>query len=97
MNVASIYPSPNGPGAFDNYTSTVNRSVRDNAFNVRIDHRAGSRDSFFVRYSYDKYKLDAPQGQAACCLPTPPRPPRASTSARSWPGSRTRASPRRAA
>ena len=71
MNVASIYPSPNGPGAFDNYTSTVNRSVRDNAFNVRVDHRAGSRDSFFVRYSYDKYKLDAPQGQAACCLPTP--------------------------
>jgi Carboxypeptidase regulatory-like domain/TonB-dependent Receptor Plug Domain/TonB dependent receptor len=71
MNVGSIYPSPNGPGAFDNYTSTVDRTVRDNSFTGRIDHRAGDRDSFFVRFSYEKYSLDAPQGQAACCLPTP--------------------------
>ena len=32
LNFASIYPLPNGPGNFDNYTSTVNRSVRDNSF-----------------------------------------------------------------
>jgi len=70
-NVASIYPLPNGPGNFDNYTSTVNRSVRDHSFTGRIDHRAGSKDNFFARFSYEKYKLDAPQGQAACCLPTP--------------------------
>ena len=70
-NVASIYPLPNGPGNFDNYTSTVNRSVRDHSFTGRVDHRAGDRDNFFVRFSYEKYKLDAPQGQAACCLPTP--------------------------
>lgn len=72
LNVASIYPLPNnGSGNFDNYTSTVNRSVRDSAFTVRIDHHATEKDSFFVRYSYDHFKLDAPQGQAACCLPTP--------------------------
>jgi hypothetical protein len=71
-NVASIYPLPNGPGNFDNYTSTVDRTVRDHSFTGRIDHRAGARDNFFVRFSYEKYKLDAPQGQAACCLPTPP-------------------------
>jgi hypothetical protein len=72
-NVASIYPLPNnGTGNFDNYTSTVDRSVRDHSFTGRVDHRAGDRDSFFVRFSYEKYKLDAPQGQAACCLPTPP-------------------------
>ena len=70
--MASVYPLPNGAGNFDNYTSTATASVRDNGFNVRIDHRASDRDSFFVRYSYDKYKLDAPQGQAACCLATPP-------------------------
>ena len=70
-NVASIYPLPNGPGNFDNYTSTVNRSVRDHSFTGRVDHRAGDSDNFFVRFSYEKYKLDAPQGQAACCLPTP--------------------------
>jgi hypothetical protein len=71
LNVASIYPLPNGPGNFDNYTSTVNRTVRDHSFTTRVDHRAGDRDSFFVRFAYENYKLDAPQGQAACCLPTP--------------------------
>lgn len=72
LNVASIYPLPNGPGNFDNYTSTVNRTVRDHSFTARVDHRAGDRDSFFVRFAWERYKLDAPQGQAACCLPTPP-------------------------
>jgi hypothetical protein len=71
LNVASIYPMPNGPGNFDNYTSTANREVTDHAVTARLDHKAGQRDSFFVRYSYDNYKLDAPQGQASCCLPTP--------------------------
>ena len=71
LNVASIYPLPNGPGNFDNYTSTIDRAVRDHSFTARIDHRASERDSFFVRFAYEKYKLDAPQGQAACCLPTP--------------------------
>ena len=39
--------------------------------------RAGSitacrdKDSFFARFNWGKFKLDAPQGQAACCLPTP--------------------------
>jgi hypothetical protein len=70
LNVASIYPLPNGAGDFDNYVSTANRSVRDNAVTVRVDHKATDTDTFFVRYSYDRYKLDAPQGQAACCLPT---------------------------
>ena len=70
-NVASIYPLPNGPGNFDNYTSTVNRDVTDNVFSGRVDHRGSDKDSFFVRFNWGKFKLDAPQGQAACCLPTP--------------------------
>jgi outer membrane receptor protein involved in Fe transport len=71
LNVASIYPLPNGPGNFDNYTSTVNRETTDNVFSGRVDHRASDKDSFFVRYNWGKFVLDAPQGQAACCLPTP--------------------------
>jgi hypothetical protein len=71
FNVASVYPLPNGPGNFDNYTSTVDRTVRDHSVTARVDHRAGDRDSFFVRFAWERYKLDAPQGQAACCLPTP--------------------------
>jgi hypothetical protein len=71
LNVASIYPLPNGPGNFDNYTSTVNRETTDNVFSGRVDHRGSDKDSFFVRYNWGKFVLDAPQGQAACCLPTP--------------------------
>ena len=70
-NVASIYPLPNGPGNFNNFTSTVNREVTDNVFSGRVDHRASDKDSFFARFNWGKFKLDAPQGQAACCLPTP--------------------------
>ncbi len=70
-NVASIYPLPNGPGNFNNYTSTVNRDVTDNVFSGRIDHKVSDKSSLFVRFNWGRFKLDAPQGQAACCLPTP--------------------------
>jgi hypothetical protein len=70
-NVASIYPLPNGPGNFNNYTSTANREVTDHALSGRVDHKMGENDSFFVRFNWGKFKLDAPQGQAQCCLPTP--------------------------
>jgi hypothetical protein len=70
-NIASIYPQPNGPGNFNNYTSTVNRDTTDHVFSGRIDHRVSDKDSFFARFNWGRFKLDAPQGQAACCLPTP--------------------------
>ncbi|PYR88419.1 MAG: hypothetical protein DMF84_28480 [Acidobacteria bacterium] len=70
-NVASIYPMPNGPGNFNNYTSTVNRNVTDHVLSGRVDHQLSGKQSFFVRFNWGRFKLDAPQGQAACCLPTP--------------------------
>jgi hypothetical protein len=71
-NIASIYPLPNGPGNFDNYISTANRDISDNVFSGRIDHRVSEKSSFFVRFNWGRFALDAPQGQAQCCLPTPP-------------------------
>jgi len=71
LNVASIYPMPNQPGNFNNYVTTANRVSEDNNISVRADHRFGARDSVFVRYNYGRFKLDAPQGQAQCCLETP--------------------------
>lgn len=70
-NVASIYPLPNQPGNFNNFTINANRDITDNGFTTRIDHRLTEKDSTFFRYSFEKFKLDAPQGQANCCLPTP--------------------------
>ena len=48
-----------------------NRDTTDNVFSGRVDHQFSDKDSFFVRFNWGKFKLDAPQGQAACCLPTP--------------------------
>jgi hypothetical protein len=70
-NVASIYPLPNQPGNFNNYLTNANREVTENQVTGRVDHRLSDTSSFFVRFTYGKFKLDAPQGQAACCLPTP--------------------------
>jgi hypothetical protein len=70
-NVASIYPLPNGSGNFNNYTSAANRNVTDDGMTLRVDHRFSDFDNFFARYSLERYKLDAPQGQAQCCLQTP--------------------------
>ena len=71
-NIASIYPAPNnGTSSFDNYISTPDREITDHAISGRVDHRLSDRDSFFVRFNYGKFRLDAPQGQANCCLPTP--------------------------
>jgi hypothetical protein len=71
FNVASIYPLPLGPGVTNNFTSVVNRRASSDAFTVRIDHEFSERDKFFARYSFEEFSLDAPQGQANCCLPTP--------------------------
>ena len=70
-SIASIYPMPNGPGNFNNYTSTVNRDTKDHVLSGRVDHKISDKDSVFVRFNWGKFILDAPQGQAACCLPTP--------------------------
>ena len=70
-NVASVYPLPNAPGNFNNFSINANREVTDNGFTTRIDHRLTEKDSLFFRYSFENFKLDAPQGQANCCLPTP--------------------------
>jgi hypothetical protein len=70
-NVASIYPLPNAAGNFNNYTSALPRSLADDGFTIRTDHQISNSDTFFVRYSWETFRLSAPQGQANCCLPTP--------------------------
>ena len=71
-NIASIYPLPNnGSGTSNNYISTPDREITDHAYSGRVDHRFTDNDSVFVRFNYGKFSLDAPQGQANCCLPTP--------------------------
>jgi hypothetical protein len=71
LNVASIYPLPQNSSLQNNFTSVVNRAAGSDAFTFRFDHEFTGRDKFFARYSFEDFTLDAPQGQANCCLPTP--------------------------
>ncbi|HEY1215606.1 MAG TPA: carboxypeptidase regulatory-like domain-containing protein, partial [Bryobacteraceae bacterium] len=71
LNVASIYPSPNLPGLFNNRTDTLSRNLNDNGGNIRIDHRFNEKDSLFGRYSFEKFTLFDTKGQGGCCIPTP--------------------------
>ena len=70
-NVASVYPLPNQAGNFNNFTINANRDVTDNGYTTRIDHKVSDKDTAFFRYSWESFQLNAPQGQANCCLPTP--------------------------
>ena len=71
FNVASIYPLPQNSSLQNNYTSVVNREAVSDAVTFRFDHTFSENDKFFARYSFEDFRLDAPQGQANCCLPTP--------------------------
>jgi hypothetical protein len=70
-NVASIFPLPTGPGNFNNFTSVANSDLQDDSWTVRGDQRISDKDNLFVRFSRGLFKRDSPQGQSACCLPTP--------------------------
>ena len=96
LNVASIYPLPERARATSTTTPRPPTArSRDTPFTVRVDHRQGERDSFFVRYTLRQVQPRRPAGPGRV-LPGRPRPRRraASTSGRTWPASRTPASPR---
>lgn len=52
IKLLDLYPPPNGPGLFNNYTA--NRVVQNstNQFDVRIDHNFNEKDQMFGRFSY---------------------------------------------
>ncbi len=70
-NVASLYPLPTGSGNFNNFTSVANSRLTDNSWTLRGDQRISDADNLFVRFSRGLFTRDSPQGQSACCLPTP--------------------------
>lgn len=72
QTVTSLYPLPNQPGNFNNYLDTADRTINDNGGNTRVDHVFSQKDTMFVRFSFERFVLVAPQGQASCCLPSNP-------------------------
>ena len=66
-NVMSLYPLPNLPGLVNNRLDVLNRNLKDNGGNLRIDHRIGDKDSLYGRFSYEKFDLFDAKGQSGCC------------------------------
>ena len=60
--LAALYPAP-VPG-FDiggnNYLVDPKKSLEQNNFDVRVDHRFSSRDDFFARFSYEDQPIHTP-------------------------------------
>jgi len=47
----ALYPTPNRPGAFNNYTSAFNEIQNNTTFDSRVDHHIDDNDALFARFS----------------------------------------------
>ncbi len=52
IKLLNLYPAPNGPGLFNNYTSDRIQSNDVDQFDVRGDHNFSETDTLFSRVSY---------------------------------------------
>jgi Carboxypeptidase regulatory-like domain/TonB-dependent Receptor Plug Domain len=73
LNIASIYPLPNGPGFTNNYTSEVANILSDNSGSARVDQQITDKNKLFGRWIYETLYLNTPIGGAgvATAMPTP--------------------------
>jgi carboxypeptidase family protein/TonB-dependent receptor-like protein len=73
LNIASIYPLPNGPGFTNNYTAEVANTLGDNSGSARIDEQISAKNKLFGRWSYETLNLNTPIGGAgvATAMATP--------------------------
>ena len=69
-----IYPLPNGPGNFDNYTSTAEPLGARPQFTGRVDHRAGDRDSSSSASTTGSSSSTRRRGRPPAAWPRRPRP-----------------------
>jgi hypothetical protein len=53
LDYFKLYPAPNRPGTFNNYTSSPNLRQFSTTYDIRVDHRLSDNDTFFARYSYN--------------------------------------------
>ncbi len=49
----SLYPSPNGPGTVNNFTTSPRRTQYSSTFDGRVDHHINSQQTIFSRYSFN--------------------------------------------
>src|SRR6266545_4998192 len=60
QKILSLIPAPTRSGLTNNYELATARVKDTESFDVKIDHKLGSSDSFFVRYSFQRPKVFDP-------------------------------------
>ncbi|HVI11116.1 MAG TPA: carboxypeptidase-like regulatory domain-containing protein [Candidatus Binatia bacterium] len=61
--VIGLYPTPNAVGSIGfNYADQLTRRLNEGTWDIRLDHNFSSRDSAFVRFSYDQATNFIPGG-----------------------------------
>lgn len=61
--VIQLYPTPNAVGSIGfNYVDQPTRKLNEGTWDVRLDHNFSSKDSAFVRFSYDQATNFVPGG-----------------------------------
>jgi hypothetical protein len=72
LNIAGLYPAPNGAGLFNNFSSSPTRLNDQDSFDIRVDHRFRPQDQIFVGYSFGDIRSFRPGplgdlGGLSCC------------------------------
>jgi len=58
--LAALFPAPNVSINGDNYLVDPKKSLDQNNFDVRVDHRFTDKDNFFARFSYENQPISTP-------------------------------------
>jgi len=58
--LAALYPAPNASINGNNYLVDPKKSLNQNNFDVRVDHRITDKDNFFARFSYEDQPIFTP-------------------------------------
>ncbi len=65
----NAYPTPTGPGRFNNYLSNQVQNQQWNQGDVRVDHQLSPKDSFFARYSIQNTTTIVPSTYPQTTIP----------------------------
>lgn len=60
LNIINLYPAPNLPGSTNNFLYNPVLSNDQDAFDVRVDHHAGAKDSLFSTLSFNNTDSQRP-------------------------------------
>lgn len=59
-SIAALFPAPNVDINGNNYLVDPKKSLNQNNFDVRVDHKFSDKDNFFVRFSYEDQPIFTP-------------------------------------